>query len=130
MKYLKIFEDYNIQDSYVTSGDDYDGVIFAYEDDIVDMSPLHYVWSEYPKYKEFNQNSRLKYSYNYYADNKGNKYFIYGSCGRQELNVVEDEEELDYKIKMKADWYYARNVDDFVEGADKEEYERWKDLIS
>lgn len=123
MKHLRVFEEYS--NTYVIDSESkINGVIVAYEDDIEDMSPLHYMWNEYPRYKEI-RGGFLQYSYEFYTDNKGNKYFIYGSCGRGGAFRSE------IKNKIKAyDWNYARNVDEFVEGADKEEFARWKELIS
>ena len=94
-----------------------DGVIILNSFVDYDINPLFYVWSEYPKSKEI-KNSRLQYQYEFYTDNQGNKYFITDAD-----NKLSDEE---IKEKLsKANWGMARNVDRFVNGADKEDYIIW-----
>jgi len=126
LNYIKLFEDYfNFDNTYVNDGKyTPNNIILSYEDDIKDMSPLYYIWSEYPKYKEL-KNGFLQYIYEFYIDDNKNKYFIYGGCGRNDVNI----DEISLKIKNH-DWNMARNVDRFVKGADKDDYEKWKELIS
>jgi hypothetical protein len=138
MKHIKLFEEWHptvygsskdwldekSKNTYVDKGIVKNEVIIAYEDDIKDMSPLHYIWSEYPTYKEI-KGGFLQYTYEFYTDNNKNRYFIYGGCSRNDIKF----DEIDEKIKMY-DWNYARNVDSFVNGADKEDYQSWKEHIS
>lgn len=84
-------------------------------------NPLLYVFSEYPTYSKI-VNGRLQYNYEFYTDKKGNKYLIVDDF----KNAKDDIPQL----LAKADWNMARNVDAFVDGADKNDYKRWLDLIS
>jgi hypothetical protein len=97
-------------------------VVDSYAD--FDDNPLFYVWSEYPKYSQFNKpDGFLKYTYEFYTDSADNKYFVASDV--KEISDAEIEE----KIKNH-DWNYSRNVDEFVNGADKDSYKQWLDLIS
>ena len=101
------------------------GDVFVVDSDIdFDDNPLFYVWTEYPTYSQFNKpDGYLKYSYEFYTDSAGNKYFV-----ASDVKKISDEE-IEGKINSH-DWNYARNVDSFVNGADKGSYKRWLDLIS
>ena len=153
MKYLKTFESYSqdeiqdeIQDELqgqIQPDNDIDDVIFNVNhepyvkgerkiDDVFivdsyndfDDNPLFYVWNEYPRYSQFNKpDGYLKYSYEFFTDSTDNKYFV-----ATDVKDISDDE-IEEKIKTH-DWNYARNVDDFVNGADKDSYKQWLDLIS
>ena len=45
------------------------------------------------------------------------------------MKYIVDPKDFIEKIK-KHDWNYARNVDRFVNGADKDDYKKWKEDIS
>jgi hypothetical protein len=70
----------------------------------------------------------LLYNYEYYTDKDKNKYLVIS-----DLSEVSDAE-ISELIRMKNDndpsWGMARNADSFVEGADKDGYARWLDMIS
>ena len=150
MKYLKTFETYSQDDELqdelqgqIQPDNDADDIIFndkhepyvksgrkigdvfvvdSYSD--FDDNPLFYVWSEYPKYSQFEKpNGLLKYTYEFYTDSAGNKYFV-----ATDAKKITDEE-IEKKIKGHY-WKSARNVDAFVNGADKDSYKEWLDLIS
>lgn len=112
----------NLERPYVSSTKKIDGVIVSEADKDFNDNPLFYIWSEYPTYKKIDKGF-LIYSYEFYKDKDGNKYFV---CS--DLSKLSDDEIKAYITKH--DWNHARNVDDFVEGADKAEYARWLDLIS
>lgn len=92
-------------------------------DEEFDDNPLFYVWSEYPKNKKLDHRGYLQYSYEFYNDKSGNKYLVIS-----DPKEATDEELLE--LITKANWDDARNVDGFVEGADKEDYVRWLRMIS
>lgn len=97
-------------------------VVDSYND--FDDNPLFYIWSEYPTYSQFDKpDGRLKYNFEFYKDSAGNKYFV-----ATDVKDISDEE-IEEKISSH-DWNYSRNVDDFVNGADKDSYKQWLDLIS
>ena len=98
------------------------GVYFLDSDIDFNPSPLFYVWSEYPKHKKFH-NGLLLYQYEFYVDNNKNKYLI--ADGTKTISDKEIKELID-----DANWNLARNVDEFVNGADKEDYKRWLELIN
>jgi hypothetical protein len=124
MKHVKLFENFEEEQkkAYVNHDNKVNGIFIvdAWKD--FDDNPLFYVWSEYPTYKEM-KDGFLQYSYEFYTDDSGNKYFIVSDSE----SITEDE--IREKINNH-DWNYARNVDSFVNGADKEEYKNWLDLIS
>jgi len=99
-------------------------VILVSRDYDFDDNPLFYVNCEYPKYKQFDENNRnFVMDYEFYTDKVGNKYMVLGG-------TVEDAKKWAPTLVLKAIWDLARNVDEFVEGADKQDYERWLELIS
>jgi len=102
-----------------------DGVIVVDADKEFDDNPLFYVYSEYPTNKKINKEGRLLHSYEFYTDKAGNKYLI-----TSHLQNTNAEELIAEKKKNDPDWNWARNVDEFVEGADADSYARWLDLIS
>ncbi len=107
---------------YATGQKTIDGVIVVDADKEFDDNPLFYIWSEYPTYSKI-IDGRLHYRYEFYTDKKGNKYFVVS-----ELIDIPDDEIKEYISKH--DWDWARNVDEFVDGADKDSYIHWLDMIS
>ncbi len=99
-------------------------IIIVHRDYDFDDNPLFYVNSEYPKYKLYDDNNHnFVIDYEFYTDKAGNKYLVMSG-------YVEDAKKWIPTILPKADWDIARNVDEFVEGADKEDYAKWLELIS
>lgn len=126
MKYIKFFENFeNTSEQhlpYVDHENKIDGVYVVNADKDFNDNPLFYVWSEYPTYSKI-VDGILHYNYEFYTDANKNKYFV---CS--DVSMITDEE-IKEKIQ-KHDWNYARNVDAFVNGADKDDYAKWLDLIS
>jgi hypothetical protein len=104
------------------SNEIYNVIIVDADKDFED-NPLFYVWGEYPKYSKFNDNGRLSFTYEFYTDARDNRYFVISDPQNS------TPEEMASLI-LRHDWDYARNVDAFVNGADKKEYARWLELIS
>ncbi len=97
------------------------GIIVVDSDTEFDDNPLFYVWGEYPTYSIIENGYRMC-SYEFYLDKNGNRYMIISDY-KENLNRVPE-------LLKKADWNWARNVDEFVEGADIESYKHWLELIS
>lgn len=104
------------------TGKKVDGIIIVERDKDFDDNPLFYVNNEYPTNKVL-ENGFLIMDYEFYTDKSGNKYLV---CGGNS-DVIEKHIK-DLIPKFDTNW--ARNVDEFVEGADKKSYEQWLDLIS
>ena len=127
MKHIKLFEDFEnfvpkeTKRPYVNGRKILDTIIVDSHDDF-DDNPLFYIWSEYPKYKLM-KNNRLHASYEFYLDKDGNRYFV--------TNAPSEftDEDLE-KLIQNHNWNIARNVDTFVENADKEDYKQWLYSIS
>lgn len=100
-----------------------DGVIIVDAYKQFDDNPLFYIWSEYPTYKKLDKRGYLLFNYEFYTDKNKNKYLVVS-----DFEVLKESEIR--KLLGRAKWYIARNVDEFVEGADKEDYKRWLELIS
>lgn len=90
-------------------------------------NPLFYVFSEYPVYKKLDHRNYLLFNYEFYTDNSGNKYMFITGYNQYKDFIPELLKEKNGKDK---NWSFARNVDAFVEGADKNSYSRWLELIS
>ena len=138
MKHLKLFEEYDelsIEDDLslndttsdertrpYASGNIVDGVIVVDAIAEFDDNPLFYMWSEYPKYSIMD-NGKLVTNYEFYLDKDGNKYFVLSDIGSISSDDIR-------KYIAEKDWNYARNVDTFVDNADKEDYATWLDMIA
>ncbi len=100
-----------------------DGVIIVDRDIDFDDNPLFYVNSEYPTYKELDERGYFIFDYEFYTDKAGNRYMVISQL--KGLSYLQQMEVL-----VRANWNMARNVDEFVNGADKKGFEQWLDLIS
>lgn len=100
-----------------------DGVIIVDRDIDFDDNPLFYVNSEYPTYKELDERGYFIFDYEFYTDKAGNRYMVISQL--KGLSYLQQMEVL-----VRANWNMARNVDEFVNGADKKDFEIWLDLIS
>ena len=100
-----------------------DGVIIVERDIDFDDNPLFYVNSEYPTYKELDERGYFIFDYEFYTDKAGNRYMVISQL--KGLSYLQQMEVL-----VRANWNMARNVDSFVNGADKKDFEIWLDLIS
>lgn len=100
-----------------------DGVIIVDRDIDFDDNPLFYVNSEYPTYKELDERGYFIFDYEFYTDKAGNRYMVISQL--KGLSYLQQMEVL-----VRANWNMARNVDSFVNGADKKDFEIWLDLIS
>lgn len=98
------------------------GVIVVDADKEFDDNPLFYIWAEYPADKAMDK-GYLRFAFGFYMDKAGNKYLLWS--GEKPSN-----DEIKTLLSKKANWDMARNVDEFVEGADADSYARWLDLIS
>lgn len=124
MKHIKLFENFESVESnkpYAEGRIILDTIIVDSDKEFA-SNPLFYMWSEYPKYKHI-IGGRLHAIYEFYVDKQGNKYFV------TDAPDIFSDEELENLIKNH-NWSIARNVDRFVENADKEDYEKWLDLVS
>lgn len=99
------------------------GVIIVDRDTQFDDNPLFYVNSEYPKYKYLDERGFFVFDYEFYTDKAGNRYMVVSNLNSASFSVILS------KLSV-ANWNMARNVDDFVNGADKEEFEHWLESIS
>jgi len=116
----KIIE--SVSTTYVNTTRTIDGFIVAKASDEFTGNPLFYVYIEYPTYKVLNDNKRLVANYELYTDDKGNKYFLYDG-------VLSDDDIKAHLTKKKEYSGLIRNVDAFVNGADKDDYARWLEAI-
>ena len=124
MKHIKLFENFESVESnkpYAEGRIILDTIIVDSDKEFA-SNPLFYMWSEYPKYKLM-INGLLHAIYEFYVDKHGNKYFV------TDMPSKFSDEDLEKLIKNH-NWSIARNVDRFVENADKEDYEKWLDLVS
>lgn len=123
LKFVDFINENHTEKTYAPSDSKViEDVIIVNGFDALNDNPLLYVIMEYPKYSEI-VGGKLHYNYEYYLDNKGNKY-LYIS----DINNVSDEQLL-FMVQDTRKWDIARNVDEYVNGADKEEYIKWLEAI-
>lgn len=115
----------NIETSYAPEGKIVNEVIVI-NSDYIDLNPLSFVASEYPNYCFFIKRGGgniLLFNYEFYLDKQGNKYLVLWGNESDYSNEIENI--LNKKTKDDPTWSWARNVDAFTEGADKESYKHW-----
>jgi len=141
MKYLKLFENFEDDDEYIddvqddvqvedvrvrpyAKGEIINGTIVVDATREFTDNPLFYMWSEYPKYKLMqnpNGSGFLRTNYGFFTDKDKNKYILFGDLTQA------TEEEIANLIEK---WGTSRDVDAFVDGADKDDYVIWLDSIA
>lgn len=103
--------------------DNQEPAVTMIESDHLEDNPLLYMWSEYPTYSHFKGGYR-QFSYEFYVDKYQNRYFVISSLKDVETGLLIE------KLREAGNWNMARNVDTFVENADKEEYQAWLKAVA
>lgn len=103
--------------------DNKEPLVTLIDSDQLQDNPLLYVWSEYPTYSHI-KGGYHQFSYEFYVDKHNNRYFVVSNLKDVETGLLIE------KLREAGNWNMARNVDTFVENADKEEYKAWLKAIA